>query len=147
MKNFCIRTLPATDADQIHEIELAAHQHPWSKSLIDQCFTKNHLILGAYDGEQLLGYLILSYVMDEATLLNLCVSPTCRRQGIAKKLMQTLPELMQKHDLQICFLEVRASNHAAINLYQQFLFQETGFRKNYYPCDDGSREDAVLMQR
>ena len=45
---------------------------------------------------------------------------------------------------QFFFLEVRASNQAAIRLYEQQGFNEMGRRRNYYPAVNG-REDAILM--
>ena len=44
------------------------------------------------------------------------------------------------------FLEVRASNVAAIGIYECAGFNETGRRKGYYPAD-GGREDAILMAK
>jgi ribosomal-protein-alanine N-acetyltransferase len=44
------------------------------------------------------------------------------------------------------FLEVRKSNHVAVQLYQQEGFNRIGVRKNYYPADQG-REDALVFAR
>jgi ribosomal-protein-alanine N-acetyltransferase len=41
-------------------------------------------------------------------------------------------------------LEVRPSNHQAINLYESFNFRVTGRRRGYY-YDTG--EDALVMER
>ncbi|HBH66256.1 MAG TPA: ribosomal-protein-alanine N-acetyltransferase, partial [Erwinia persicina] len=43
------------------------------------------------------------------------------------------------------WLEVRASNHAAIALYEQLDFNEVSIRRNYYPAADGGKEDAIMM--
>jgi ribosomal-protein-alanine N-acetyltransferase len=43
------------------------------------------------------------------------------------------------------FLEVRASNAAAIRLYEGNGFDTVGRRVNYYPAADG-REDALVMR-
>ena len=42
---------------------------------------------------------------------------------------------------------MRHSNRAAIALYQQYGFISCGSRPGYYPCPDGSREDALLMEK
>ena len=42
------------------------------------------------------------------------------------------------------WLEVRASNVAAIALYESVGFNEATIRRNYYPTTDG-REDAIIM--
>jgi ribosomal-protein-alanine N-acetyltransferase len=44
------------------------------------------------------------------------------------------------------FLEVRASNHAAIQLYSAYGFHQVGRRPHYYRLPDG-REDALVMAR
>jgi ribosomal-protein-alanine N-acetyltransferase len=48
-----------------------------------------------------------------------------------------------------CFLEVRASNVAAIALYQGAGFAPIARRNHYYPpvAPDLSREDALIMRR
>lgn len=43
------------------------------------------------------------------------------------------------------WLEVRASNAAAIALYESLGFNEATIRRNYYPTTDG-REDAIIMR-
>ncbi|MCR2392783.1 ribosomal-protein-alanine N-acetyltransferase, partial [Salmonella enterica] len=42
------------------------------------------------------------------------------------------------------WLEVRASNQAAIALYEDLGFNEVTVRRNYYPSAHG-REDAIVM--
>ncbi|MDU5730757.1 MAG: hypothetical protein E6Z80_17880 [Citrobacter freundii] len=42
------------------------------------------------------------------------------------------------------WLEVRASNAAAIALYESLGFNEATIRRNYYPTADG-HEDAIIM--
>ena len=44
------------------------------------------------------------------------------------------------------YLEVRASNRAALALYEGEGFIEDGVRKDYYPAGSG-REDALLMSK
>jgi ribosomal-protein-alanine N-acetyltransferase len=43
------------------------------------------------------------------------------------------------------WLEVRATNLRAINVYQRYGFKRVGERKNYYPLQVGQREHAVVM--
>jgi [ribosomal protein S18]-alanine N-acetyltransferase len=44
------------------------------------------------------------------------------------------------------FLEVAATNTAAVKLYQKSAFMEIGQRKGYYQEPDGSRHTALTMQ-
>ena len=45
----------------------------------------------------------------------------------------------------IVFLEVRVSNHKAINFYEKFGFKRDAIRYNYY--DGNPKEDALLMSK
>jgi ribosomal-protein-alanine N-acetyltransferase len=52
--------------------------------------------------------------------------------------------ISQQQKASTIFLEVRASNQRAIQLYQMAGFNEIGLRKNYYPTAQG-KEHAVIM--
>ncbi len=127
-------------------IEQAAHRNPWSLSLIKDCFSPEHLILGIFREQQLMGYLIAHIILDEVSLLNLCVDPAYQRQGCGRILLQHFVSAMHDQGIRQCFLEVRASNCRAQSLYTQLGFEKVGVRKNYYTQPHKkSREDAVLM--
>jgi ribosomal-protein-alanine N-acetyltransferase len=79
---------------------------------------------------------------DELHILELAVSPHHRRQGIATSLL--LAALNEQHrgtETTLVLLEVRASNGAAISMYQKAGFVAVGRRRKFY--SDG--EDAILM--
>ena len=59
--------------------------------------------------------------------------------------MTSLCQWSRKRQAQWVWLEVRASNTRAQQLYQQVGFKRVGERKNYYPLKPGQREDAVVM--
>ena len=80
---------------------------------------------------------------DEGEIITVAVSPACRRQGIARALMEHMLRLAAGARATV-YLEVRASNTPARELYRTLGFTETGVRKNYYTSP---REDAVLMMR
>ncbi|MCL4783118.1 MAG: GNAT family N-acetyltransferase [Bryobacterales bacterium] len=71
----------------------------------------------------------------EAEILNIAVHPAARRRGIARAL---LAGLLQRLTGEV-FLEVRASNLAAIQLYESLQFARVGIRPAYYshPTEDG----------
>ena len=84
----------------------------------------------------------MKMVLDEADITNVAVLPSHRKKGIAGKLLKQLLEEAKKQNLHSIYLEVRASNIAAVTLYEHAGFKEVGQRKNYY---DNPREDAILM--
>ena len=92
--------------------------------------------------EEVIGYVGMKMVLDEADITNVAVLPSHRKKGIARKLLKQLLEEAKKQNLHRIYLEVRASNIAAVTLYEHAGFKEVGQRKNYY---DNPREDAILM--
>lgn len=76
----------------------------------------------------------------ERELLNLAVHPEFRRRGIASSLLQAALGAAPAE----WFLEVRASNHAAIAFYVQHGFHRAGVRPKYYR---DPTEDAVVMRK
>jgi ribosomal-protein-alanine N-acetyltransferase len=88
------------------------------------------------------GYLIYWLVAGEMHILNLAVHPDCRRQGIARALLQEGLRRARAQDAEVAWLEVRPSNQAAQALYESFGFQKVGRRPRYYA---DNQEDAMLM--
>ena len=103
----------------------------------------NHYCCAVTADGALLGYGGISLVADEAEIITVAVSPAHRRQGIARALMEHMLYLAEDARASV-YLEVRASNTPARELYRSLGFAETGVRKNYYTSP---REDAVLMMR
>ena len=116
---------------------------PWSEATFeDVLYSPNAaalLALGEDGG--LLGYAVLSVMLDEGNLDNIAVAPQARRQGVADALLSTLTGFGRDR-LAALMLEVRSSNAPAIALYEKHGFAAVGRRKNYY---DAPREDAILM--
>ena len=85
-------------------------------------------------------------VCDEATLLGIAVDADHRGQGVGKSLLEYGEQRLIEQGIEKLFLEVRASNHAARQLYQRFDYQIIAERKDYYPTA-GGREAAVIMAK
>ncbi|MCW6675891.1 ribosomal protein S18-alanine N-acetyltransferase [Aerococcaceae bacterium NML180378] len=94
-------------------------------------------------GTNMLGYLGLHRIMDEATINMIYILPSHRQKGLATDLLSFVLEQLAFREVKHLFLEVRARNIAAQRLYQKLKFQPLTVRKNYYqqPADD-----AVIMQ-
>jgi ribosomal-protein-alanine N-acetyltransferase len=92
----------------------------------------------------ILGYAVVWHIADEADIGNLAVAESCRRKGIARQLLQTVIDNAIEDKIKIIFLEVRAGNMAAINLYKSFGFRQYTTRKHLYKLPD---EDGILMQK
>jgi len=88
------------------------------------------------------GLAIVMRAADEADLLLMAVHPRFRRQGVARKLLDSLTVKLRKSGVIKLSLEVRSTNSSAIRLYQQTGFEMTSVRKGYYR---GSAGDGILM--
>jgi ribosomal-protein-alanine N-acetyltransferase len=90
----------------------------------------------ATSAERVVGFLVVRQVApDEREILNLAVDPAERRHGVARQLLEA--ELRRAKTR--WFLEVRASNSSAVNLYESAGFREAGRRESYYknPVEPG----------
>lgn len=79
---------------------------------------------------------------NRCELDSIAVDPTARRHGIASALLDAVLAWAAEHRSHHFALEVRASNAAAIHLYQRHGLRREGLRPGYYrdPVDD-----AVLL--
>ncbi|ASK34820.1 ribosomal protein S18-alanine N-acetyltransferase [Alloalcanivorax mobilis] len=139
-----LRAMTRADLPGVLAIEQACQSTPWSEGNFRDCLQSDyHCQVAAVDGV-LAAFMVLSSVLDETHLLNIAVAPAFQRRGLGRWMItEALTEAVSS-GITVMYLEVRASNHGARDLYQQLGFQESGRRKNYYRAGDG-REDAVLM--
>jgi len=138
-----IRPMTEKDCAKVAEIEAVSFSMPWSLQSFTETVSdsKYHFLVAEEQGE-ILGYCGFYSVVDEAEIPNVCVSPSARRRGIGRKLMEELICLATGLEIETMYLEVRKSNLPAQKLYQSLGFEEIGLRKNFY---EQPREDAVLM--
>ncbi len=96
---------------------------------------------GAREGD-LVGYMCYWLVFDELRLMNLAVEPSIRRRGIASDLIRYMLSVGRESGAVRAVLEVRASNVAALSLYERVGFRQVALRRRYYT---DPVEDAVLL--
>jgi ribosomal-protein-alanine N-acetyltransferase len=140
-----IRALEAADLAAIEEIEQSAYPTPWSRSMFASELAKpTSICLGAFEGEELVGYVINSRYVDAWHVMNVAVDPDHQRRGVASRLLERLFELTRDDERRGYTLEVRVSNEGAIELYERLGFEPRGIRRGYYT---DNREDALIMWR
>ncbi|MFT6201293.1 MAG: ribosomal-protein-alanine N-acetyltransferase [Candidatus Endobugula sp.] len=147
---YLLRDMSENDLDVVIAIEHVDQLHPWSRASFLSSIHSSHQCYIVEDNKQhtsqssVAAYAIVSTAADEAELLNITVSSHYQRQGIGSLLLQHLSESFDG-SITTFFLEVRRSNLSAIALYDTHYFNEVGVRTNYYPSDNGCREDAIIM--
>jgi ribosomal-protein-alanine N-acetyltransferase len=139
-----LRPMTSGDLRAVIEVENVSNRSPWSEAsfraeLGNPFSTVNILRL---EGE-VAGYICYHMLFEELNILNLVTSPSFRRQGVARLLLEGAINDALAHKANMAFLEVRAGNLAAISLYASCGFQCSSRRKNYY--SDG--EDALVMKK
>jgi ribosomal-protein-alanine N-acetyltransferase len=140
-----IRRLVNADLGAVERIERRSYPTPWSRSMFASELAKpSSICLGALEGDELLGYLIISSYVDAWHVMNIAVDPDHRGRGVARALFDRLFELTAGDDARGFTLEVRVSNQEAIRLYDRLGFRSKGVRRAYYT---DNREDALIMWR
>ncbi len=139
-----IRPMQMEDVPFVYAIEQQGYDFPWSKNLFEQAVKSTKYCAVLEVDSKIVGYGILSYVVGEAELLNICIAPNHQGKGLAGVLLEHLIDHATEQDNHEMYLEVRVTNAPAIALYERIGFNEIGRRKNYYPTKNG-KEDAILM--
>jgi ribosomal-protein-alanine N-acetyltransferase len=126
------------------EIEQRAYEFPWSVGIFKDCLRSHYYCCVYLQGEQCIGYGVMSVIAGEAQILNICIDPMMQSKGLGRRLLQHLIAEAGRQSADTVFLEVRSSNQAAFTLYDSLGFNEVGQRRGYYPAKDG-REDALVL--
>lgn len=100
------------------------------------------VLVARLEGE-LVGYVLGWLVADQAEVMSIAVDPRARVRGVGRVLLDHFVEAVAREGARHVLLEVRASNGAAIALYEAAGFERTGARAHYYA--DG--EDALTYRR
>jgi [ribosomal protein S18]-alanine N-acetyltransferase len=140
-----VRRLRPSDLDAVERIERGSYPTPWSRSMFAGELAKpSSVCLGAFQGADMLGYLIVARYVDAWHIMNVAVDEGFRGRGIARGMLERLFETTSADVERGYTLEVRVSNDTAIALYRRLGFVETGVRRGYYT---DNREDALIMWR
>ena len=143
-ENYCLRPMRHADVDAVYVVEKMVHPFPWSKQIFHDCLTVGYEAWVIQARDELLGFALISHAANESHILNVSVVPSAQGKGLGKQLLQQLLLVAKKKQSRVIYLEVRASNAAAIALYTKAGFAQNGERKDYYPANDG-REDALIF--
>ena len=142
-QSIILRPMTVSDLAAVCAIEQQVQYAPWSEQLFSDSLERHGCTVAVYN-QQIVGFLVVQLIVDEAHLLNIAVDPKQQKQGIGRVLLDHAQQEAQAKKANALFLEVRASNQRAIQLYYMAGFNEVGVRKKYYPAAQGI-EDAVIM--
>ena len=131
-----VRSFSPNDASAAAELEKLCFSRPWSEKELSASASYRYSVYftAEYDGA-FAGYAGAYTAADTAEINNIAVLPRFRRLGVGSALIDGIKKLS---------LDVRASNTAAISLYEKKGFYSVGVRRGYYAAP---REDAVLLDK
>lgn len=131
--------------DAVLQIEQQAYAHPWLRANFSDSLRSGYQAQLLLADATLLGYFVAMKGVDEVHLLNITVAPPYQRQGWARVMLDALAIWAKGQGALWLWLEVRAGNQRAMEVYEASGYRRVGERKSYYPAAQGQREDAVVM--
>lgn len=140
--NYIIDEMTLEDVEAVAAIEQASFSDPWpTRSFqIELATNKLAVYLVARKSGWVVAYIGAWIIFEEAHITTLAVEQSCRRQGLATRLVSALIEKAQLRGADLITLEVRPSNTAARAFYEKLGFTALGRRKRYYH----NNEDAII---
>lgn len=137
--------LLADRMEEVMRIEQRAYAFPWTRANFVDALQSGYEAQLLVRSGVILGYFVAMKGVDEVHLLNITVAPEEQRQGWARALLDALDRWARSQNALWLWLEVRAGNERAIQVYSQYGFRRVGERRQYYPAAHGQREDAIVM--
>ncbi len=151
-----LRRLRPQDVPQVMEIESVSFgNHHWAD---ESFYNEMNNQIGRYyalvsadtpltnnDGnpqQRLLGYCGFWFIVDEAHVTTVAISPEYRGNALGELLLMQALERSYSTSIHWMTLEVRVSNYSAQNLYYKYGFLSMGTRPKYY---QDNQEDALIM--
>lgn len=144
-----IRQMESDDIQAIMEVENSSFPLPYTAQVWEKekCNSLSRTIVVVDEKregiQELRGYLNFWIILDEAEIHRIAVKNEYRRSGVAAMLLQEMFNMLNDMNIVSVHLEVRQSNHGAINLYDKFGFVLKGRRQRYY---EETGEDALILE-
>ena len=135
------------DIDAVVALETESFTNPWSRDTL-VWELRNSDVTRAYllrdDGGRVIAFCVCWVIFDELHINTLAVAASARRQGVASALLRHVIADAVVSGATKATLEVRASNLAAISLYERLGFHVAATRPRYYVKPE---EDALILWR
>ena len=140
-----IRKMTEQDVPEVAKIDRLSFTLPWPEPAFHYEVTDNRAarcFVAETEDKRLAAMVVSWVIVDELHIATIATHPEFRRQGIGARILTTALKDGKEAGVVRAFLEVRAGNEAAQDMYRKFGFEATGRRVKYYK-DNG--EDAILM--
>lgn len=143
MMNIVIENMAEEHIKTLAVIEKECFSTPWSENALKSELANGYarFFTAICDGE-VVGYIGAHNILGEVYITDIAVGEKHRGKGVGTALLCRLLSVCEKENAQFVTLEVRRSNHSAINFYEKAGFKKVGERAAFY---ENPREDAILM--
>ena len=112
--------------------------------------SKTDIMFVAVDGDKVVGNAIVErnrvLRYNHRAEISITVLKDYWGRGIGSELMEMMIDFAEKSGIEILYLEARADNHRAINLYKRYGFVSIGIYKSFFKIDK-MYFDAILMNK
>jgi ribosomal-protein-alanine N-acetyltransferase len=135
------------DLDGVLAVEAASFTNPWTRAMYAwelQNRSVCHIYVSRTASCRVAGFCAFWLVFDEIHINNVAVLPEYRGRGMGSAVLRHVLDEARRLGASRATLEVRASNHGAIRLYERMGFHVAGRRPNYY---SSPVEDALILWR
>jgi len=135
------------DLDGVLYVEAESFTNPWTRDMYSwelQNRSVCHIYVVRTPDFPVAAFCAFWLVFDEIHINNIAVLPQFRGQGMGTTLMQHVLVEARRLGAKRATLEVRASNQAALRLYERLGFYTAATRKHYY---SNPVEDALILWR
>lgn len=137
------RKMSPSDLESVLRIQNELAFQNWTiKQLESECSSPLSIALVLILNEQVIGYLFIKVIGDEAELLSIAIKSDYSRIGAGSFLWREGVSSLKEKNVRSVFLEVRENNITAQLFYKKHGFINIGIRKHYY--SDG--ENALLFR-
>lgn len=141
-----LRDSPESFADTAEEVEQRPSSY-WEDLTRSVTEPDRHIMFLAYDGDAVVGSI---YGLrdrerrDVARMGGTWVAPSHRRRGVGRELLEAVVSWAREHGFSRLALWAPSANAAALALYRQAGFKNTGRRR---PLRNNSPREAVELER
>lgn len=142
-KNLIVKALKSGEIEAVLRIEAACGFAQSKPSDYDRALNDaNNIIKVALINTETIGFIEARLITPILEVVNIAVLPEFRSAGVGGKLLRAAFETADESLVEEVWLEVRASNDAAIRFYAKHNFKIVGTRRDYYSAPV---ENALLM--
>lgn len=137
--------------DRLYEIEIECFKkEAFTKQQIAQLLQNSNTIgLVAKEYGEIIGFIIGVLSVEDnivvGHILTIDVSPNYRRRGVGIRLLQEIERIFKNKQANLCRLEVKEDNVAALNLYRKLGYKKLKKLEHYYGDTHGILLEKSLL--